>query len=310
MKYKKRRFIPGECMHIYQRAVNGYIIFYDLEDFLVFYTIFSTFARLYKVRILEMCIMTNHVHILISADDLDEVSRFVMRYTSVFVREYNDAIGRRGPLFHKSFGSAPKKGGKSIRSTIVYIGNNPVEKELSATAEGYRWTFFRYMKQDGVASISLRKMNYRLQKACKYVDMMRARSTYLNYAQLRKIMKGMTLEEKNILADHIIMAYFPFDVDALLSFYNSYEDMLIAMRSTSGKDYDIKETYLPEPDTIYHKMADVLRNNGFCNDGNLLRTLTVAADAEKFRVAQLLRSHTGATVQQISRFLHFDFRRR
>lgn len=310
MKYKKRRFISGECMHIYQRAVKGYIVFYDMEDYLIFYMIFSTFARLYKVRILEMCIMSNHVHILISADDLNEVSRFIMRYTSVFVREYNDAIGRKGPLFHKSFGSAPKKGGKSIRSTIVYIGNNPVEKELSVTAEDYRWTFLRYMKQEGVVSKPLRKMSYRLQKACKHVDMIRARSTSLTYMQLRRIMRDMTLEEKSMLADHIIMAYFPFDVDALLSFYSSYEDMLTAMHSTSGKDYDIKETYLPEPDTIYHKMAEVLRNNGFCDDGDLLRVLTVAPYAEKFRVAQLLRVHTSANIQQIARFLHLDIQRR
>lgn len=309
MKYKKRRFIPGECMHIYQRAVNGYIIFYDLEDFLVFYTIFSTFARVYNVQVLELCIMANHVHILLCADKLEEVSRFIMRYTSVFVREYNDAIGRKGPLFHKSFGSAPKKGSKSIRSTIVYIGNNPVEKELSETAEGYRWTFLRYIKQALNSSVmSLRKMNHRLRKACKHVDVLRAKSGYLTYHNLRRLMKGMSFEEKEVLADYIIMAYYPFDTEALLSFYSSYDDMMTAMRSTSGKDYDIKEAYLPEPDTIYHKMATIVRDKvGHCA-GNLLRSVTVTSPEDKFMIAKLLRNYTDATLQQISRFLHMEIK--
>ncbi len=309
MKYKKRRFIPGECMHIYQRAVNGYIIFYDLEDFLVFYTIFSTFARVYNVHVLELCIMANHVHILLCADKLEDVSRFIMRYTSVFVREYNDAIGRKGPLFHKSFGSAPKKGSKSIRSTIVYIGNNPVEKELSETAEGYRWTFLRYMKQAlNPTVMSLRKMNHRLRKACKHVDVLRAKSGYLTYHNLRRLMKGMSFEEKDVLADYIIMAYYPFDTEALLSFYSSYDDMTTAMRSTSGKDYDIKEAYLPEPDTIYHKMATIVRDKvGHCA-GNLLRSVTVTSPEDKFMIAKLLRTYTDATLQQISRFLHMEIK--
>ena len=36
MKYKKRKFTPRECLHIYQRAINGFNIFYDREDALVF----------------------------------------------------------------------------------------------------------------------------------------------------------------------------------------------------------------------------------------------------------------------------------
>ena len=144
MKYKKRRFVPGECMHVYQRAVKGFNIFYDQEDYLVFYTIFATVARQYNVTVMELCIMIDHIHILLSSMSLDVISRFVMHYTSMFVREYNSDVGRKGPLFHKSFGSAPKRGSKSIRSTIVYIGNNPVEKNLCTSPELYFWNFLEF----------------------------------------------------------------------------------------------------------------------------------------------------------------------
>lgn len=309
MKYKKRKFIPGECMHIYQRSVNGYIIFYDLEDFLVFYMVFSVFARIYKVRVLEMCIMPNHVHILLESECLDEISRFIMRYTSVFVREYNDAIGRRGPLFHKSFGSAPKKGGKNIRSTIVYIGNNPVEKDLSLSSEGYRWNFLAYIKLRG-KKFPLRGLRYKLQKAFKFVDMIHSKSAFLTYHQLARLMQGLTPEEISKLSDYIIMKYYPFDTDALLSFYSSYEDMIQAMHCTSGKEYDIKEVYIPEPDTVYRKMSAVLEKTGFRNRYGLLRHVSVLSDDEKFNLAQMLRRQTNASLYQVCRFLHMEVKKR
>ena len=58
-------------MHVSQRSVYGQMIFYDLEDYLVFYMIFSVYARHYRVKVLELCIMPNHVHMIlhISAKD-------------------------------------------------------------------------------------------------------------------------------------------------------------------------------------------------------------------------------------------------
>lgn len=305
MKYKKRRFVPGEGMHVYQRSVYGQMIFYDLEDFLVYYMIFSVYARMYGVKIMEMCMMPNHTHTLLVSDEIEKISSFMRHYSSVFVREYNDDVGRRGPLFHKSFGSAPKKGAKSIRSTIVYIGNNPVEKGLSQTADGYRWNFLTYMKRKLAGhSIPHRALNGKLQRAFKYVSSACSRSRYLNYEQLRKLMRDLPKSDIEILTDHIIMTYFPFDVDALLSFYQSYEDMIHAMHSTSGNEYDIREEYTSDPDTVYRKMISVLKAKGIIGEGEQVRKITMLPTDEKYKIAHLLRCETDAHLNQIARFLH------
>lgn len=305
MKYKKRRFVPGECMHIYQRAVKGFNIFYELEDYLVFFMIFSTVAKSYDVTVMQLCIMVNHVHLLLSSAKLDQVSAFIMHYTSVFAREYNNDIGRHGPLFHKSFGSAPKSGSKSIRSTIVYIGNNPVEKDMCVSADGYKWNFLSYMdrKKRGVR-IPLRELSHPLRRAVKVVNGMHSRNAYVTYTQLRQLMSRLSETERDALADHIIMTYYPFDTEALFGFYDSYGDMLTAMRSTAGSEYEIKEMYFPEPDTVYAKMSEVLRTEcADMIDGQVKKVLVAKPD-DKFHVAQILRQKTRASVYQISRFLH------
>lgn len=303
--YKKRKFIPGECMHIYQREVKGYNIFYDLEDFLVFYMIFSSTARQYGVKVLMLCLMPNHVHILLSADNLENISRFIMCYTSIFVREYNGDLGRKGQLFHKSFGSAPKKGGKSIRSTIVYIGNNPVEKDLSSVAEDYRWNFLKYVKRriDGVR-VPVRSVSERLGKCFKVIEGVAARMAYLNYRQLRRLMERLDTKEREQLSDYILMTFYPFDTDALMGFYDSYGDMLNAMHSTAGKEFDIKEQYYPESDIAYRNMTEVLKRD-FCDTFlGRIRMVTVLPFESKFKIARHLLAKTSASIYQISRFLH------
>lgn len=128
-------------MHIYQRSIDGVNVFYDDEDFIVFFSIVSVLKKVYNVVVLEMCIMRNHLHLLVAAGNLEDISAFVRHYTSLFVLMGNHDIGRKGPLFHKSFGSAPKKGGKMIRSAIVYIGNNPVEKTCAVRLNYIDGTF-------------------------------------------------------------------------------------------------------------------------------------------------------------------------
>ena len=162
MKYRKRKFFSGECIHIYQRTVSGFNIFYDREDFIVFFTIFSVISRLYDVCVLELCLMIDHIHVLLAADSLEQVSSFVRHYSSQYALEYNHSLGRHGSLFHKSFGSAPKKGGKKIRSTIVYIGNNPVEKKLCSNAPEYRWNFLAYISETNPFSEAVRQEIFRL----------------------------------------------------------------------------------------------------------------------------------------------------
>ena len=291
-------------MHIYQRTISGHNVFYDLEDFLVFYSIFSTIARQYNIMILELCMMTDHIHILISASSLSQISLFIQHYTSLFVREYNHSINRRGSLFHKSFGSAPKKGSKKIRSTIVYIGNNPVEKRLCRYAEEYKWNFLSHMKGEGGSIIDT--MSQKLKTALKEIRGYRNRSKHLNFAQVRRLLKGLAPMEKDRLTDYVIDSYSPFGKDALLSFYDSYEDMLHAMRSSSGSEYDIKEKFNPGSDRIYGDMAEEVRR---LYPGVPVRKVTTMTVEQKIEIGRVLQRNTGASIYQIAKFLHLELQR-
>ncbi len=45
----RRKFVNNEVNHVYQRTLSGFNIFYEVEDYLVYYTIFSVMAVRYGV---------------------------------------------------------------------------------------------------------------------------------------------------------------------------------------------------------------------------------------------------------------------
>lgn len=305
MKKRRRRFIVNECNHVYQRTINGKILFYDREDFLVYYMIVSVWARKRGVRILIMCLMIDHVHMLIETDTLEQMADFVRDYTSVFVREYNDSIRRCGQLFSKSYGSAPKKGDKKTRSAIVYIGNNPVEKKLCRKAEDYRWNFLKYIqcKFPFSKNLPVKKYSRRLSRAMEIVKARARADCYMNYAQLYSVFADLDDDEKDILTDYIITAYFPFDVDRLMCHYNDYEQMIEAMHSTSGAEYDLNEVRYSGSDQIYWDMISYLRR---VTGINRVRSVLQLEDSRKLDLAEQLRINTCATMFEISKFLHLN----
>lgn len=307
---RRRRFLDGECNHIYQRTLNGFNIFYDHEDYLVFYMILSTSARKFRVRILELCLMVDHIHILLESDSCQEMSGFVRYYSSVFVREYNDSIGREGQMMYKSFGSAPKKGDKKTRSAIVYIGNNPVEKKMCASAEEYRWNFIAYLDNDNPFSQDIPPRSRRriLRKAMKEAAADASANRYMNFSKLRWYMSRLNQEEKELLTDLIISLYMPVDKEALLNYYSDLPQMVLAMKASTGSDYDIREKVTPHSDLVYNRMIEVVRaETGL----DVVRKVVVLPEERKMElVAKLQKAIPSAQLYQICKFLHLKTEKR
>ena len=299
---KARRFNEGVCNHIYQRTINRFNIFYDLTDYIVYYTIFSVAAQKYDVIVLGLCLMIDHIHILVTSRKRKILSDFVSYVSSVFVREYNSSIGRQGPLFEERFGSAPKMDKKKLISAIIYLGNNPVEKHICLKAEQYRWNFIAYLNSEHPFSdkIPRKKMTFRLRKAIYTVDWYHARGRYLNHTILRRMMDRMTSAERNHLTDYIISKYNVISINGLKRYFDTYEQLLTSLHSTTGSEYELKEELDRSSDSVYREMILEMRKIF----GNDVRRSIVCSSKEKFELADHLRHKTAASLRQIFKFLH------
>lgn len=302
-RYRRRRFAENEYHHIYQRTRHRFNIFYDLEDYLVYFTIFSIAVNQYGVTVLGLCLMYDHIHMLLSAPSKVSMSEFVRQVTSMFAREQNNDVGRKGSLFQARFGSAPKRGLKLLRTAIAYLYNNPVEKKQSMTAERYRWNFLAYAvsKHPFSEPVINRNASVYMKRAMKEVDAARKADHHLRYGQLSRLFRKLDSREMDQLVDYIISSYNPIDYEALIQCYGSYDVMLTAINSNTGSEYDIKEDKTWGSDICYDQMLEILREKEGISD---VRKVTIFDIDEKLRLYKMLLRDVSCQERQIAEFLH------
>lgn len=305
---RRRKFVNGEVNHTYQRTMSGFNIFYEVEDYLVYYTIFSILAIKYGIVVYGLCLMIDHIHSLISAADRKSFCSFIRHVSLLFVKEYNKEHGRSGPLFQEGFGSAPKIGLKRLRTAIAYLFNNPVERFLCSRAQEYRWNLLPYAQCKNPYSepIRLRLASRALRRAIKEVDGTRERGQHITYTMIRRLFSTLDKKEKKQLTDYIIIRYSVIRYDLLTACYGGLSNMILAINSNSGSEYDINETICGQSDTEFRELHRYVHANGFENAGDV-----ISLDENcKLHLMEKMQKHTSASVYQIRKFLHHEDRGR
>lgn len=302
----KRTIVPEAVHHIYQRTVDGVLLFYTVRDHLVHFSVFSVCARRYGIKVLGFCQMPDHLHLSVRPSRRDQMSGFMKESAICFVKEYNSSIGRSGPILESCFGSAPKIKDKRVRENVVYLYNNPVERGLCMMAEDYQWNFLAYAWSDHPFSepFIYRRASWKMKKAVRMLKDCCKSGNYLRYHFLDSLFEELDQRETAQLIDMIINLYQFIDYNAALSYYGSMEKMLSAIHSNTGTEHDIREVFDAGTDRVYIKMAQLIRKGGRYRN---VREVTVAPVKEKIRLFREIQARTGATGRQIAKFLHLPF---
>lgn len=303
MKGRNRVFKVGALHHIYQRTVDGYLIFYSIRDYLVFFTLICTIARKYGIVVLGVCLMCDHIHILVKAPSKKVFSAFVQEYTCRFSRQRNIHYHRKGQFFRHRFGSAPKVNEKKSRTAIAYLYNNPVEKKLCNEADDFQWNFLKYAhnRHPFSTNVPMNRVRRPMRRAMEEIRLLRLEDIPLTYPFIDRIIKGLTHQELSQLTDYIVTTYNCIDYEVVSSFYDDFKSMLVAIHSNTGSEYQIREVITPDSDAIFHRMQSSLREIG---EGYADITAVLSLpDSEKRQLAWILAAETGASPSQISKFL-------
>jgi len=125
-----------------------------------------------RCYLLAWCLMPNHIHILLSPRDpgddrtdtasavscsveagsvgarssgrhptnLSPLSRFVADWANSATHRVNRLIDERGPLWQEGFYDHAIRRTESIGEVVNYIHNNPVRRQLAASAEAWQWS--------------------------------------------------------------------------------------------------------------------------------------------------------------------------
>lgn len=298
---KRRRFKEGVPLHIYTKGRNSYGIFYTVEDFILYFTMYSVYSRKYNIRTLAFNPMINHTHEVCYTNSLKELSRFRQVLESKFAWEHNLARGRTGEVFKHNFGSAPKYVGKIIKSAIAYVNNNSVAGNLKSRALEYKWNGLAYFSSEHPFSEKIQLSSARriFRQALKIIACNREQERWLGYALQNTIFKGLTSKEKLQIVDYIIVKYNFIDYEGTISYFGTWEKMITAIDSNSGSEHDIPEDW--EDYSKYADMIKVLNRAGISIKCVNFDNMPLSDLANLY---SLLAYETDAQQKQIMKFLH------
>ena len=296
-----RKYRERSAHHVYSKAVDGNIIFYSVHDCIYYLTLYYHLAKRYGIRTLAFSIMPNHIHSCEQATLQDNFVLFHCRLASEFSQKYNAQHHRKGPLFMKSFGFAPKTVGKKVRDNIAYIVNNPVVGKLCKNIEEYRWNLMAYRNSDHPYSekICLSKASYRLRKSISMLKYYFENGIPLDYTCQEILYKGLSKKESAQLTDRIISMHNCLDFKELARYYQGdIENAMIAISANSGSEHDIPEDY--EDYSLYKEMMRLALDLGID-----LTTCNFECLSEE-ELAKIIWqfNRAGFPPKQIRKFLH------
>ena len=127
-------------MHVRQRGVNGVDCFRDDTDRLVYLSCLRDLATTSACAIHAYCLMTNHVHFLLTPSDLSGCATMMRELGQRYVPYFNRRYRRTGTLWDGRFRSCLVQSARYVLACYRYIECNPVEAAMVASPQAYRWS--------------------------------------------------------------------------------------------------------------------------------------------------------------------------
>lgn len=137
---RPRLELPGIPLHITHRGVNRGATFIDEEDFASYLQALEHTSREQSVALHGYVLMTNHVHLLVSAQEAGAVSRMMQALGRRYVRAFNARYARTGTLWEGRYKSCLVDSDRYLLTCLRYIELNPVRAAIVVLPWEYRWS--------------------------------------------------------------------------------------------------------------------------------------------------------------------------
>jgi putative transposase len=143
MARRPRHIPPGVTVHVVQRGVDRRPCFFDDGDRRHYLGALREAAMRRGCAIHAHVLMTNHVHLLVTPDRADGVSRLMQDLGRIYVRHVNDAHGRTGTLWQGRFHASLVGDESYVLACHRYIEQNPLRAGIVRLPDDYPWSSYR-----------------------------------------------------------------------------------------------------------------------------------------------------------------------
>ena len=153
MPRKLRVIAPEWPVHIVQRGSDRMNCFREERDYLVYLAILRQMAEKTVCAVHAYCLMTNHVHLLVTPTAASSCSMLMKGLAQRYSYYFNHEYGRTGPLWEGRFRSCVIDDSRYALACHRYIEANPVRARMVRHPADYRWS--SYPANAGLATAGL-----------------------------------------------------------------------------------------------------------------------------------------------------------
>lgn len=153
MPRKPRTYMAGMPCHIIQRGNNRDTCFYAEQDNFFYLDCLRDACCRYHVAVHAYVLMTNHVHLLMTPDNPEGISRVMQSVGRRYVQYINREYRRSGTLWEGRHKASLVDAENYLLTCMRYIELNPVRANLVAHPADYRWSSYRANAQGEGSSL-------------------------------------------------------------------------------------------------------------------------------------------------------------
>jgi putative transposase len=135
--------LPGIPVHIVQRGNNRQACFYEDKDRLFYLLHLARLTRAADCALHAYCLMTNHVHLLVTANGIDGCARLMKGIGQLHTQYVNRTYVRTGTLWEGRFRSCLVQSQEYLLACYRYIETNPVRARICSHPADYPWSSYR-----------------------------------------------------------------------------------------------------------------------------------------------------------------------
>jgi len=138
-----RAIIPEVSLHVIQRGNNRVACFRSDSDRLLYLALLADRSRLHGCDVHAYCLMTNHVHLLITPSAPQSCARLMKDLGQRYAQYVNKTYERTGTLWEGRYRSCLTQSERYVLACYRYIEQNPVRAGMVSRPSEYPWSSYR-----------------------------------------------------------------------------------------------------------------------------------------------------------------------
>jgi putative transposase len=137
-----RLVVPEVALHVHPRGNDRQDCFRQDADRLVYLSMLREAAPHRRCAIHAYCLMTNHVHLLLTPQDAEGCALLMRDVGRAYAAYFNRRYGKTGALWERPFRSCLVDSSDYVIACYRYIERNPVRAQMAPSPGAYPWSSY------------------------------------------------------------------------------------------------------------------------------------------------------------------------